>query len=70
MLQQRRFDFERPYQMAAGIDDIVIAANKPEITVAIDTGAIAGEIPAVFEFYFVYILVITIGTEHRGPAWA
>ena len=36
VLEQRRLDLERPDEVAAGVDDVVVAADEPEVAVRVD----------------------------------
>ena len=68
MFQQRRFDFERTDQMAAGVDDIVVAPDEPEVAIGVDGGAVAAQIPAILEFGLVSRFVFPVTADLGGPA--
>ena len=47
VLKQLAFDLERPDAVAGRLDDVVVSANVPEVTVLVDPCGVAGVIPAV-----------------------
>ncbi len=68
MLHQRAFDFERPDEMAGGLDHVVGAADEPEIAFGVLFGEIAGEVPRTGETLSVALFLIQIAPHHRRPA--
>jgi len=67
---QRAFDFRCAEPMPSYIQDVIDAANDPEISILIAPGAVAGEIitwklaPILF---FVALLVAVNSAQHRRP---
>ena len=49
MLDQHRFDLERPDPVARRDDHVVGSADEPEVALLVLDGAVAGEVPAVAE---------------------
>src|SRR5208337_5275432 len=68
--QQSRFDFEGADEVAAGVDDVVIAPHEPEIAVRVDGGAVATQVPSIPEFRLVSGGIVPIAANLRRPAWA
>jgi len=63
VLEQRRLDLERADAVARGLDDVVVAADEPEVAVRVPVGAIAREVVAVAEGVLVGFAVLPVFLE-------
>ena len=63
MCNQCTFDFKRPNAIAGALDDIVISADKPEVSVFVAPCGIAGMIEAVMPAGFSLCLSAIVSAE-------
>ena len=68
MIGQGTFDLERTDQMSRGLDHIVRAADKPEVSVRVPLGEVTGQVEGVGEALAISGLFVQIAAEHRRPA--
>jgi hypothetical protein len=67
VLEQHALDLERPDQMAGGLDDVVTAADEPEVAVRVTPHQVAAQVPAVGEAAPVALGLVQVRPEHRRP---
>ena len=68
MQVQRALDLERTDQMAGRLDDVVAAADEPEIAARIAPRLVAGEVPAVREALAIALLVVEVALNIDGQS--
>ena len=69
MRQQRVLDLLARDLDAAGIDDIVDAAEDPEVVVVIEPSEIAAAPPAIAKFFARQRFVFRVADSNRRPGW-
>ena len=67
VLHQRAFHLERADQVAGRLDDVVGAADEPEVAFGVAPGQVAGEIPAAGEALAVALVLMQVAAHHRRP---
>src|SRR5437868_12311456 len=71
MIHQSALDLHRPDAMASDVDDVVHAAEEPEVAVGVSLGAVAGDVdttaPLVPVLAGVAVGIAVNATQHRRP---
>ena len=68
MLHERALDLERADEMPGRLDDVVAAADEPEVAVGVAAGEVAAQVPAAAEALPVALRLAEVAAEHRRPA--
>ena len=60
VLDQGALDLEGTDPVATALDDVIRAADKPEIAVGVDCGPVSGQVPVPTEDFGIQVVIIKI----------
>ena len=68
MHHQHALYLERPYAVAAGLDNVVVAADVPVIAVLVAVRGVAGVVHSVVPRFVSQLLAVVVSAEKSGGA--
>jgi hypothetical protein len=66
VLHQSALHFERPHRMSGSLDNVVDAADEPEVAVLVTFGWVAGDIPTTDEAFVVTFFIMQVAWNIEG----
>jgi len=67
--EEGAFDLKGADEVTAGVDDIVGAADIPDVAILVAAGEVTGDVEVAAELFAVGLGALVVGAEHGAPAF-